>query len=89
MSFLDAFPVAVQSAGEATTAEMVHTTGRPGEEEGDPRHDAVSAGSSTAFLQLPPMDGPQDCLQEVPTTDTAVFLFRSHFELLCFVMFFQ
>lgn len=65
LSFLDAFPVAVQSAGEAATAEMVHATGRPGEEEGDPGHDAVSAGSPTAFLQLPPVEGPQDCLQEV------------------------
>lgn len=76
------FPVAVESAGEAATAEMVHTIIRPGEEEGDPRHDVVSVGPSTTFLQLPPMEGSQDCLQEVPKRDTAVFLFCSHYLLL-------
>lgn len=54
---------------------MVHTINRPGEEEGYPGHDAVSVGSSTTFLQLPPMEGPQDCLQEVPTRHTAVVPF--------------
>lgn len=54
---------------------MVHTINRPGEEEGDPGHDDASVGSSTTFLQLPPMEGPQDCLQEVPTRDAAAFLF--------------
>lgn len=69
----DALPVAVQPAGEAAAAEMVHAIHRPGEEEGGPGHDDVSVGPSTAFLQLPPMEGPQDRLQEVPTRDTAAF----------------
>lgn len=69
----DALPVAVQPAGEAATAEMVHTNNRAGEEEGDPGHDDVSAEPSTPFLQLPPMERPEDRLQEVVTNDTAAF----------------
>lgn len=58
---------------------MVHTVNRAGEEEGDPRHDDVSVGPSTTFQQLPPMEGPQDCLQEVAARDTTAlsFLFLS------------
>lgn len=66
----DTLPAAVQSAGEAAPAEMVHAAGGPGEEESDPGHDDVGACSSAAYLQLPPMEGPQDCLQEVAIKDT-------------------
>lgn len=52
---------------------MVHTDNRPGEEEGDPGHDDISVGPSTTYLQLPPMERPQDRLQEVVTRDTAAF----------------
>lgn len=69
----DALLVAVQPTGEAATAEMVHTDNRPGEEEGDPGHDDISVGPSTTFLQLPPVERPQDRLQEVVTQDIAVF----------------
>lgn len=61
----DALPVAVQPAGEAAAAEMVHAGDRPGEEEGDPGHDVGSVGPSATFLQLPPLEGPQDRLQKV------------------------
>lgn len=71
----DALPVAVQPAGEAATAEMVHTDNGAGEEEGDPGHDDVSAEPSTAFLQLPPVERPEDRLQEVATNDMAAFSF--------------
>lgn len=69
----DAFPVAVQPAGEAATAEMVHASSRAGEEEGDPGHDHVSVGPSVTFLQLPRVERPEDRLQEVATRDTAAF----------------
>lgn len=52
---------------------MVHTSNGTGEEEGDPGHDDVSVGPRAAFLQLPPVEGPQDRLQEVPTRDKLVF----------------
>lgn len=52
---------------------MVHAIHGPGEEKGDPGHDNVSVGPSTTFLQLPPMEGPQDRLQEVPTRDAVAF----------------
>lgn len=52
---------------------MVHTDNRPGEEEGDPGHDDISVGPSTTYLQLPPVERPQDRLQEVVTRDTAAF----------------
>lgn len=61
----DALPVAVQSTGEAAIAEMVHANTGAGEEEGDPRHVDVGAGPSTALLQLPPVERPEDRLQEV------------------------
>lgn len=61
----DAIPVAVQPTGEAAVAEMVYATNRAGEEEGDPGHDDAGAGPSTAFLQLPPVEGHEDRLQEV------------------------
>lgn len=61
----DAIPVAVQPSGEAAVAEMVYATNRAGEEEGDPGHDHAGAGPSTAFLQLPPVEGHEDRLQEV------------------------
>lgn len=66
----DALSVAVQPAGEAAAAEMVCTNNRAGEEEGDPGHGDVGVGPSATLLQLPPMEGPQDCLQEVLTRDT-------------------
>lgn len=66
----DALSVAVQPAGEAAAAEMVHTNNRAREEEGDPGHDDVGVGPSATLLQLHPMEGPQDCLQEVLTRDT-------------------
>ena len=67
----DALSVAVQPAGEAAAAEMVRTNNRAGEEEGDPGHDDVGVGPSATLLQLPPVEGPQDCLQEVLTRDAA------------------
>lgn len=44
---------------------MVHANIGAGEEEGDPRHVDVGAGPSTALLQLPPVERPEDRLQEV------------------------
>lgn len=61
----DAIPVAVQPAGQAAAAEMVHATNGAGEEEGDPGHDDAGAGPSAALLQLPPVEGHEDRLQEV------------------------
>lgn len=61
----DAIPVAVQPAGQAAAAEMVHGTNGAGEEEGDPGHDDAGAGPSAALLQLPPVEGHEDRLQEV------------------------
>lgn len=67
----DTLPAAVQSAGEAATAEVVHANNRPGEEEVDPGHGDVSVESRAAHLQLPPVEGPQDRVQEVAAKDTA------------------
>lgn len=61
----DPLPVAVQSAGEAAVAEVVHTPIRARKEEGDPGHDSDGVGPSTTHLQLPAVEGPEDCLQEV------------------------
>lgn len=61
----DAIPAAVQPAGEAALAEMVHAASRAGEEEGDPGHDDPGAGPPAAFLQLSPVEGSEDRLQEV------------------------
>lgn len=71
----DALLVAVQSAGETATAEMVHAVNGPGEEEGYPGHDDDGVGPSTTFLQLPPMEGPQDSLQKVAARDTTALSF--------------
>lgn len=79
LPFPDAVSVAVQPAGEAATAEMVHTDKWAGEEEGDTGHDSVSASPSTTFLQLPPVERPEDCLQEVVTKDTLYKTFRLWF----------
>lgn len=69
----DAVPVAVQPAGETTAAEMVYTVNRPGEEEGDPGCVDVSAGPPTTFLQLPPVERPENRLQKVATENTTAF----------------
>lgn len=61
----DTIPVAVQPAGEAAPAEMVHAANGAGEEEGDPGHDDAGGGPSAAFLQLSPVEGSEDRLQEV------------------------
>lgn len=48
---------------------MVHANTGAGEEEGDPWHVDVGAGPSTALLQLPPVERPEDRLQEVDHWD--------------------
>lgn len=75
----DAFPAAVQSAGEAAASEMVCTYIGPREEEGDSGHDDVGIVTSSAYLQLPPVEGPQDHLQEVASKDTRTFCPTFHF----------
>lgn len=62
---LDAFHVAVQSAGEAASPEVVHGHGREGQEEDGQGTDAGGAGPQTQDEQLPGVAGPQDRLQEV------------------------
>lgn len=69
----DALPVAVQPAGEAAAAEMVHAGGRAGEEEGDPGHDGAGAAQARALLQLPAVEGPENRLQEVASRYSPVF----------------
>lgn len=54
----DTLPVAVQPAGEAAAAEMVHADVRAGEKEGDPRHDDAGAAQASALLQLPAVERP-------------------------------
>lgn len=63
----DALPVAVQPAGEAAAAEMVHADGRAGEKEGGPRHDDAGAAQACALLQLPAVERSKNRLQEVAT----------------------
>lgn len=63
----DALPAAIQPAGEAAAAEMVHADGRAGEKEGDPRHDDAGAAQAGPLLQLPAVERPKNRLQEVPT----------------------
>lgn len=63
----DALPVAVQPAGEASAAEMVHAANGPREEQGHPGCDGVGVGTSPSLLQLPPLEGHQGGLQEVTT----------------------
>ena len=52
---------------------MVHAHNGAGEEEGDPGHDDVSSGPRAAFLQLPPVERHEDCLQEVMGEEPASF----------------
>lgn len=64
---LDALPAAVQPTGKATAAEMVHDVHRQRKEEGDSGHDDAGTGPTSTFLQLPPVEGSEDCLQKVHT----------------------
>jgi len=52
---------------------MVHALIGKREKEGDPGHDDVSVGPSTTYLQLFPMERPQNRLQEVAAENTEVF----------------
>ena len=60
--FADAFHAAVQPAGEAAAAEVVHSHSWAGQEEDGQGADADSAGPQTKDVQLPRMERPQDCL---------------------------
>lgn len=62
MDYADSLLVAVQQAGKATSAKVVHANNRSGEEEGDPGHDDDGLGPSVALVQLPAMERPQDCV---------------------------
>ena len=62
---LDALPAALQSPGEAASAEVVHTHPGAGEEEDHQGHDCHGAGTETQNMQLPALDGLEGCLQEV------------------------
>ena len=61
----DALPVALQSPGKAAAAEVVCDHSGAREEEGHPRYDLHGAGTEATLLQLPPLERPEDCLQEV------------------------
>lgn len=60
--YIDAFHAAVQPAGEAAVAEMVHSHSWAGQKEDGQGTDADSARSKTKDVQLPRMEGPEDCL---------------------------
>lgn len=62
---VDAFHAAVQPAGEVTAAEVVHSHSGARQEEDGQGADADSARPQTKDVQLPRMEGPQDCLQKV------------------------
>lgn len=61
----DAFHAAVQPAGQAAAAEVVHCHRRAGQEEDGARAHADRAGAQTKDVQFPGVEGPQDCLQKV------------------------
>lgn len=52
---------------------MVHADIRAREEEGDPGHVDAGAGPLATFLQLPPVERPEDCLQKVARKETSAF----------------
>lgn len=58
----DALPVAVQSSGEVTAAEMVPAPPREREEEDCEGHDHYGVGTETTHMQLPALEGSKDCL---------------------------
>lgn len=62
---------------------MVQADDRAGEEEGDQRHDDDGASTSAALLQLPPVEGPENCLQEVLNPTAAADLVDSFFHFRC------
>lgn len=62
----DALPVALQPAGKAATSEVVYATCGTGEKKSGPWHDPNGVGPPTSLLQLPALEGPENCLQEVP-----------------------
>lgn len=89
MTSSDAVPVAVQSPGETTAAEVVYTDDRAGEEEGGPRYVDVSAGPPATLLQLPPLERHENRLQKVATENTAASRLTLEFRdvfFLCFVI---
>lgn len=59
---VDAFHAAVQPAGEAAPAEVVHSHSWARQKEDGQGADADSACPQTKDVQLPWMEGPQDCL---------------------------
>ena len=61
----DAIHAAVQPAGEAAAAKMVPGHLRQGAEEDGSGAYAGGSGSQAQDVQLPGVEGPQSCLQEV------------------------
>ena len=61
----DAVHAAVQPAGQAAPAEVVHGHGGAGQEEDGAGADAGGAGPQAQDVQLPRVEGPEDRLQEV------------------------
>lgn len=68
---LDALPAALQSPGEAASAEVVHTHVGARQEEDRQGHDHHGVGTATTHLQLPALERPEDYLQEVGVCLTA------------------
>lgn len=59
---LDALHAALQSPGEAASAEVVHVHVGTWEEEDHQGHDHHGAGTATPLLQLHAVERPKDCL---------------------------
>lgn len=58
----DAFPAAVQSSGKVASAEMVPAPAGEREEEDCEGYDHYGVGAETTHMQLPALEGPEDCL---------------------------
>lgn len=61
----DAVHAVVQQAGKAAVTEMVRASVRQGKEEDLQRLSPDHPGQEAQDVQLPGVEGPQDCLQEV------------------------
>lgn len=69
----DALPAALQSPGETASAKVVHSHVRPRKEEDHQGNDLHGVVTTTALLQLPALERPEDHLQEVDTPCTCCF----------------
>lgn len=71
---LDALPAALQSPGETAPAEVVHSHVRTWKEEDHQGNDLHGVVTTTALLQLPSLERPEDHLQEVSPTSARCLL---------------